>query len=86
VEDKAALGLDGAAKQDWDVVDMADRQIKLPEHTMQAKPHGMMADTDAQCPRFIMAAHRDDGAFKARIADAGHGEEQLARKESRLVH
>jgi hypothetical protein len=33
-----------------------------------------------------MDAHRDDRFLEARIADAGHGEEELPGKERRLVH
>jgi hypothetical protein len=45
-----------------------------------------MANAYAKRALFVMRTYRNHSALKPGIANAWHGEQKLARKESRVIH
>jgi hypothetical protein len=58
----------------------------LLEQPADADPRALVADANANRAIFVMDAHRDHGVLEARIADAGHGQQQFAGQETRTLH
>ena len=56
------------------------------EQIVEADPRHDPAEADAERAILVMDAHRDHRFLEARIADARHGEQELAGEERRLVH
>jgi hypothetical protein len=45
-----------------------------------------MTDADADRSILVMDAQHNDSMLEPRVADAGHGQQQLAGQETRAVH
>ncbi len=60
--------------------------VELAEQFVEADPGHDSSQADPKRSILVMDAHRDDRLLEARIADAGHGEEELTREKRRLVH
>ena len=86
MEDEAALRLDRPAMVDRRIGRLARRDVELPEQIVEAEPRHHPAEADAERALLVMDAHRDHRFLEARIADARHGEQELAGKEAGRVH
>ncbi|GGA39616.1 hypothetical protein GCM10011395_07350 [Sphingomonas psychrolutea] len=60
--------------------------LKLAQQVVQPESRDRRADADAQRAFGIMRAHRDDGTCKARIADSGHGQQELTGEITGAIH
>jgi hypothetical protein len=60
--------------------------IQLLQKRAEAHTRPLLADADAHGPILVVNAHGDDCALEARVGHSGHGQKQLARQETRLVH
>jgi hypothetical protein len=56
------------------------------EQAANSDSGSLVTDADAHCAIFVVDAHGDHGALEARIANAWHGQEQLAGQEPRRFH
>ena len=61
-------------------------EIELAHQRVQPQTRHVATDADAQRPVLVMAAHRDHRAIEARVADARHGEQDLAGEKAGIVH
>jgi hypothetical protein len=59
---------------------------QLLEQSAHSDPCALVTDANADRSIFVMHAHGNDRMFEARVADAGHREQQLARKKARTLH
>ena len=87
VEHEAAIGLDrvrrhGAARR---APRPARCRAGASARAGRGRAHALPMPMPS-APFVIVRAHRDHRAFEARIADAGHGEQQLAGEEAGRVH
>ena len=57
---------------------------ELLEQAANADAGALVTDADADRAILVVDAHRDHRPLEARIADAGHGQQQLAGQEARL--
>src|ERR1700709_475354 len=64
----------------------AGRDIELLEQIVEPKPRHHPAEADAERALLVVDAHRDHRLFEARIADAGHGEQELAAEKTWRIH
>ena len=69
-----------------DVRRLARLDVELLQQIVEAEPGHDPAEADAERALLVMDAHRDHRFLEARIADARHGEQELAREEARRVH
>ena len=86
MENEAATRLDRPAMMDWDIWRLARIDVELAEHAAEADFGALGADADPDRPLFIMDADQDDRAFEPRVGHSGHGQEQFARQEARILH
>jgi len=61
-------------------------ETQLFQESSHANARALVADTDADGAIFVVNAHNDHSMFEPRVADAGHRQQQFARKEARAVH
>jgi hypothetical protein len=85
VEDETALRFDRAARMNRHIRPAIGLDLKLLEQRVQSQPRHDPPDPDAQRAILVMLTHGDHRAFEARIADARHGEQQLAREVWRIA-
>ena len=60
--------------------------LELAQQIVQAQARHGCADADSDRAFRVMCAHRDHRMIEARIADSGHGEEELAGEKGRGLH
>lgn len=83
MEDEATLRLDWPARVDRHIAHGTRLDPELAKQAMKPKARHDPANANTKCPILIMLANRDHRTFKARIADAGHGKQQLAGQKGR---
>ena len=86
VQDEAPARLDRPAVQHRAVRRLAGIEPELLEQAAHADPGALVADADADRAIFVMDAHGDHRMLEARVADAGHRQQQLAGQETRTIH
>ena len=64
----------------------AGRDLQLLQQIVEAEPRHDPAEADAERALLVMDAHRDHRFLEARIADARHGEQELAAQEAWRIH
>jgi hypothetical protein len=77
-------GLNGAAMVNRAIGRLSRLDVELPQEAAEADARALVPNANADCPVFVVNAHRDDSAFEPRVRHSGHGEEQLAGKETGL--
>jgi hypothetical protein len=78
VEDETALRFDRTADMDRYVRHAARLDPELIQQGMQPHTGHDPPDPDTQRAVLVVLAHRNHRSFEPWIADAGHGEEELA--------
>ena len=86
VEHEAAIGLDRSPHVQRHVGRLARIDVELPHQPVQADIGKVGADADAERAAFVVAAHRDHRTLESRVADPGHGEQQLASEKRGAFH
>lgn len=86
MQDEAATELDRTAMKDRHIGRSARRDVELFQQVTEADSVAGAADADADRAILVVDRHRDHRLVEARVDHAGHGEEQLAEEEGRLVH
>lgn len=86
MQHEPALWLDRPALVHRAVWYPVSRNLKLLEQSVEAEPRHNSSDANAERAVSIMVTHRDHRPFKTGITDARHGEQNLARKISRIIH
>jgi hypothetical protein len=72
--------------QDGAVRSLTRIDTELLEQAANADPCALVAYADPYGAILVMHAHRDHRALEPRIADPGHGEQQLAGEKARRFH
>jgi len=86
VKDEAPARLDRPAVEDGAVGGLAGIEAELLQERAEADAGALVANADADGAIFIMDGKRDDGMVETRVGHAGHGQQQAAGKERRLLH
>ena len=86
MDDEAALRLDRAAEVDGRVGRFAGVDVQLLQQIVEAESRHHPPQADAERAFLVMDAHRDHRLLEARIADARHGEQELAAEEPWRIH
>ena len=86
MQDEAPARLDRTAVQHRAVGRLAGIDAQLLQQPADADPGALVADADADRAILVMDAHGDHRPLEARVADAGHRQQQLAGQEARTLH
>ena len=86
VQHETVAGFDRAAFQHRGIGHHAGIDVELGQQRVQPQIRVRPVDHQAQRAAFIVQAHGDCRAIKPVIADAGHRQQQLARKKRRGFH
>jgi hypothetical protein len=86
MKDETASGFDGAAVMHRDVRGFSGIEIELFEQRPELEPGPLLPDSDSNRAILIMDAHRDHGAFEARVRHSRHCQQELARQEGSGLH
>ena len=87
VQHETAPGFDRSAVHHQHIVCGDTRvDVELLHERAHCQPGSGIVDHQPKGAVLVVQAHGDDAAFKTRITDAGHGEQQSAGQEMRNVH
>jgi hypothetical protein len=86
VQDKAPARLDRTAVQDRPIRRLTRIQAQLLKQSSDPDSRALVTDADSDGTIFVVNAHHDHCVFKTRVTNAGHSQQQLARKKARTVH
>ena len=83
---KPPARLDRPAVMDRSVGRFAGIDVELFEQSAKPQARALVADADADRAVFVVNAQRNHRPLEARVGHAGHRQQQLAGKETRIIH